>query len=377
MPWNKTYDQTRIKEILQRAIASERIAGGYLFSGEIGFGTEAVALEFAKIVNCPDPIISGGKIEVSESFDKKYEHNILSHPNIELIVPMPTGKKAAGAKSDSPMDSLSKDQIAEIQSEYEKKSRDYYHEIILDKANKIRISQIRELKKKLKLTQSVSGHRIIIISNAHLMGAEASNALLKTLEEPNPNTTLILTTNNYEALLPTIISRTQHIKFPKISDSEMKRYLNENNIPSENPELSVKLARGSVSNLQKINSSDTEKLQENAIMMIRTALKKRYRIELTDSIAEIVAKKDKNILRDYINFYISWFSDISKISFGTRISGNENYIKVTEKFSTNFGNKDLSSAIKMCIESFQMIDQNVNPTLILLSLFIKLRKVFL
>jgi len=296
--------------------------------------------------------------------------------NPELIVPMPTGKNA-GPKTDSPMDSLSKDQIAEIQSEYEKKSRDYYHEIILDKANKIRISQIRELKKKLKLSQSVSGRRVIIISQAHLMGQEASNALLKTLEEPNQKTTLILTTNNYEALLPTIISRTQHIKFPPISDSEIRRCLLENNISSENPELAVKLARGSVSNLQKVNSAEAEDLQENAIQMMRTALKKRYRIDLTNSITEIVSKKDKNIIREYLTFYANWFSDILKFNSGVNINGSDNYLKITEKFSLNFGNKDLHLAVKYCQEAFQTIDQNVNPNLIFISLFIKLRKVFL
>ncbi len=376
MSWNKIYGQARIKEILQRTITGGRVAGAYLFSGEIAHGTEAMALEFAKILNCPDPIISGDKIEVSEEFDKKYEHNILQHPNIELIVPMPTGKNP-GVKSDAPMNSLSPDQIMEIQTQYEKKSKDYYHEIILDKANKIRISQIRELKKQLKLTQAVSGHRVIIISNAHLMGSQASNALLKTLEEPKPSTTLILTSNNYKALLPTIISRTQHIKFAKIPDSEIIRYFQDNHVSTEGLDLSVKLARGSVPDIQKIESSNVAEFQDNAISMMRSTLKKRYRIELTEAIAKITSKKDKKILRDYIRFYITWFSDISKVTSSFQVNGSKNYLRVTEKFSVNFGDKDLAQAIKHCLASYDMIDRNVNPSLILISLFIKLRKVFL
>lgn len=79
--------------------------------------------------------------------------------------------------------------------------------------NTITIEQIRELQNfiKLKTTGTARIRRAILIENAHLMGIEAQNALLKTLEEPPHDTVLILTANADARLKPTIYSRVQKL----------------------------------------------------------------------------------------------------------------------------------------------------------------------
>lgn len=80
-------------------------------------------------------------------------------------------------------------------------------------ANTITIEQIRELQNfiKLKTTGTNTIRRVILIENAHLMGIEAQNALLKTLEEPPQDTVLMLTAQADARLKPTIYSRVQKI----------------------------------------------------------------------------------------------------------------------------------------------------------------------
>ncbi len=88
-----------------------------------------------------------------------------------------------------------------------------------EKGKEIKIDQIREAINFLKL-KSEKG-KVIIIENAENMNLEASNALLKTLEEPPANTLIILTTSNQNKLLPTIISRTKKIRFKPLSKKDV------------------------------------------------------------------------------------------------------------------------------------------------------------
>jgi replication-associated recombination protein RarA len=87
----------------------------------------------------------------------------------------------------------------------------YIKTIQAGKEKSISIEKIRELEQFLSRKVPGDGKRIVLIHDAHLMGAEAQNALLKTLEEPPANTTLLLTVAHEQALLPTIRSRAQAV----------------------------------------------------------------------------------------------------------------------------------------------------------------------
>ena len=78
--------------------------------------------------------------------------------------------------------------------------------------NEIRVANIRELIRRVNLTASVGENKLAIIRDADKLNIEASNSLLKTLEEPPKSLTIVLLSNNLK-LLPTIISRCQVVKF--------------------------------------------------------------------------------------------------------------------------------------------------------------------
>lgn len=98
----------------------------------------------------------------------------------------------------------------------------YYLELSGNEDN-ITIEAIRALKNfmQLKTTGENAVRRIAIIENAERMTTEAQNALLKVLEEPPEDSVLILTTTNKQALLPTIISRMQHIAVRKPAENDV------------------------------------------------------------------------------------------------------------------------------------------------------------
>jgi len=95
----------------------------------------------------------------------------------------------------------------------------------------ITIDQIRRAKKHLSLSSYNSIYKFAIINGAEAMNTDAANALLKTLEEPQGNTVLILTTTKPDFLPDTIISRLQNVRFGAVSlDKISEKFLNKEHI---------------------------------------------------------------------------------------------------------------------------------------------------
>ncbi|MDH3520471.1 MAG: hypothetical protein OEM49_08450 [Myxococcales bacterium] len=85
---------------------------------------------------------------------------------------------------------------------------------------RVRIGQIRALQQALRLRSSEGGRRAVVVADAERMNQEAQNALLRLLEEPPPQTTLVLATATSAGLLATVRSRCQRVAFrpPRASD---------------------------------------------------------------------------------------------------------------------------------------------------------------
>lgn len=94
----------------------------------------------------------------------------------------------------------------------------------------IKIAQIRDLVWKLSLRPYSATFKAALVDDAHLMNAEAQNALLKTLEEPKGSAFIFLVTDRPEYLLPTIVSRVQTVKFYPLSDGSIKDFLKDKGI---------------------------------------------------------------------------------------------------------------------------------------------------
>lgn len=112
---------------------------------------------------------------------------------------------------------------------------------------KISIKDIRNLKEET-ITKPLEGsNRVFIIDNADSMNQYAQNALLKTLEEPNPGNIIILISSNPNALLPTIKSRCQELQFHDLNQSEKELLLSKYNIGLD--EIDLTQTPGKIINL--------------------------------------------------------------------------------------------------------------------------------
>jgi DNA polymerase III subunit gamma/tau len=80
---------------------------------------------------------------------------------------------------------------------------------------------VRDLRERILLAPILGHHKVVILDEAHMMSKSAFNALLKTLEEPPPHVIFIFATTEPERMPPTILSRTQHFRFRRLSEAEI------------------------------------------------------------------------------------------------------------------------------------------------------------
>ena len=86
----------------------------------------------------------------------------------------------------------------------------------------------------LSMSSSISRNKVVILFNAETMNPQSQAAILKTLEEPSPNSYIIFTTNRPKSLFETIYSRCQVINIPNLTESSLNDWLNKNGISDLN-----------------------------------------------------------------------------------------------------------------------------------------------
>jgi DNA polymerase-3 subunit delta' len=138
-------------------------------------------------------------------------------------------------------------------------------------ARDITVKQIRDLGEFMGMTSALSPWRVAVIDSMDEMNKEASNALLKMLEEPPPNTVFFLVSHAPGRLLPTIRSRCRRLQFHPLGDDAMASVLAEQ-LPDTNSaerERFASMADGSVGRALAFASLELRPLEEEALQILR------------------------------------------------------------------------------------------------------------
>jgi len=374
MSWKNIISHERSKKILQKSILENKVAGAYLFWGIEGIGKSAVAIEFAKTLNCQNPIINENSISACDNCRSCKQFANLTHPNLHLIFSLPPAKNAEN--TDNTISKLSDEQIELIREQLLAKSQNIYHKISIPNATQIKINAIRELKRNLTMTSNILGWRVALIFNAEEMTTEAANAFLKTLEEPHERTTIILISSKKEMLLQTIVSRCQQVYFEPIPDAIIENYLIEKyNISQAEAKIIANFAQGSINTAREFLDSNISEYRDNIVEILRISLKNTYRIELSEKIEELINTKNKQFLENSLRLLQNWFRDCF-VLLTTRSKEriiNLDLLDRIIKFAELFPNADYLKIINEIEHSIYLIRRNVNLQLIVFSLFLKIR----
>ena len=173
--------QENPSEVLRRSFEGGRIAQTYLFAGKESVGRMTVAKAFAALLQCKNPVKdSNGNLDSCGACDDCKRILNDSHPDVRYITP---------------------------------------------NGNEIKIDQVRELQNMAVLKPSMGAWQIFIIDPAEKLNLSSSNALLKTLEEAPAHSLFVLLASDTGAVLPTILSRSEIVRFNSPSHQQVREIL--------------------------------------------------------------------------------------------------------------------------------------------------------
>lgn len=233
-PCRKIIGQPRACAQLQALIEADCLPS-LLFAGPPGVGKRTAALQLARTANCEAPADRPcGKCRSCRTIAK------LNHPDVRAIFPARLSRKSDSAdeqESDGIINTVLESSPAYALEERQPR---------VNPQLTISIKLVRWLRREMTRPPFTARRRFFVILNAHQMLAEASNAFLKILEEPQRQTTIILTTDRPNVLLPTVRSRCRLVKFANIPDPELTDWLIQHRqVEAETARLAAAMAEGS------------------------------------------------------------------------------------------------------------------------------------
>jgi len=151
----------------------------------------------------------------------------------------------------------------------------------------IRVSDVRKLKAFFSLSVADGGRRVVIVDAADEMNTNAANALLKVLEEPPANTTLLLIAHQPSALLPTIRSRCRVLRCDPLGADHMAAALAQAGITSDQTQALSALAGGSVGTAIRLETQDGVALYSALVSILGQipSIDRQVALKLADSVS--------------------------------------------------------------------------------------------
>ena len=168
----------------------------------------------------------------------------------------------------------------------------------------IKVDDIRELSKKLGMTSQYGGYQVAVIVDAHNMNINASNSLLKTLEEPPQNTLLILVSSSPQQLPITLRSRCQAITFSTPEASLALEWLKQEGFPCA--EESLNFAHGAPLLAKHLQHSERFEHNKTLITVLLNVANHQSAIDQ----AELLHKLPLSYL---LNGLIDWVQDLIRL----------------------------------------------------------------
>jgi DNA polymerase-3 subunit delta' len=231
----------------------------------------------------------------------------------------------------------------------------------------IRIAQIRTLLQALTLKPNEADRRVVILSDAQSMNPEAGNALLKVLEEPPDRTLLVLTARQTFDMLPTIVSRCQHIRFSPLGTADIKQLLTASGgIEPEATEAVAILSGGSFTRAQKLIDS---RWLDRRDWIIQTLGSQMADSETPDIRAwltwsEILAKK-KELIEESLEIIKMWLRDIMVYRTDPQRVLNQDRLKALSTIAKQVNPSQLLQQIDAVDRALAGLRSNTNARLTL------------
>ncbi len=360
--WQGIYNQDIVKSILSRLIESGRVPHAFLFYGTEGVGKDFMALRFAQLLN----ISNSG--DDAKNICRQIER--LTEPYVKFIFPLPRGKNETDESA--PLEKLTPDDLEKVREEVDKRIVNPYHRIKIPKANNIKISSIRDIKKFASLSFSDVGYRVIIISDAHLMNEEAQNALLKNLEEPPEGLIFILTTPLPNLLRETIRSRCWSVHFQPLLSEDITSILIEHfDTDSVSAKAVAPFCGGSITSAVLLLEHNFDALLEKTIHILRFSFGRKYHSALQE-FSSVLSEGSTESVQLIIQMITTWFNDLQRFKIGLADPYFKDYPDTLQKFNDKFPDMKLTDVIIKLDQLSVSLNGNANLSTVVLNIIAQL-----
>ena len=324
MPFDDIVGNARVKNILRKSLLRGRLPGSLLFYGPKGVGKSEMALIFAKALNC---------LQKEDDSCERCSLCVAVNKNI-------------------------------------------FPDVIRINAEKdiIKIDQIRLIRKAAYLKPMTGKKRVFIIEEAEKMNDEASNSLLKVLEEPPMFSHIILTTDNFFSILPTIRSRCQTLKFAPVSRSDIRNALIEKGIEEGRAKTISLLVRGSLKQALDFDWDEAEDMRKNAFNMFSSFVKGGKTANIFKKYSRMQKKSFEENFNPALEMISSFCRDVIVMKLGgsDRFLINLDYKNKLSKLEKIMGLKETIDFLEVIEESLHLFKRNAHRKAVMNSMTINL-----
>ena len=304
-------------DMLKKHIVHGTTRHAYLFAGPPGLGRRALALRFAQALNCEEP--SGPGIPCGECRNCK-QIAAMQHPDLTVI--------QADAEGGT-----------------------------------MKVDQIREARRLLTLKPYAANYRVALFLRFHEANDSAANALLKTLEEAPSYAVLILTADNPEQLLPTIVSRCEVLRLRPLQIEAVQKALEEKGFESSQSKLIAHISGGRFGYAHRLLESESLLAEREERLNDLQSLISASRVEKFSYADKL--SKDKDSMRRVILLWLSYWRDVMLRTAQAKsplVNADRNL-----EIEDIAHRMDLSSARRIVHQlegTLEKMEKNVNPRLL-------------
>jgi DNA polymerase-3 subunit delta' len=371
------YGHEEIRAKLRSALRAGNLPQSLLIHGPGGVGKERLALWLAQLLFCETPAADGeacGRCQACRFVER------LEHPDLHWFFPLPRPDAATPEKL---REKLEESRGAELAA----RRADPFHIPQFDKAPAYFMGMIQNLQRFASVRPAMGNRKVFVVGDAEAMvpqesSPEAANAFLKLLEEPPADTTLILTSSNPGALLPTIRSRVLPVRVLRLPQGEVAAFLErEKGMKHAEAEALAGQSEGAIGRALRLlpSSGGAGVLQRQRdmarnLLAAATAQGAAERFAAANAVAPAGARGEFSA---GLQALALWLRDLMVVA-----GGAPDQVAYTDDtaFLTSIAKKaqvrpqSVTSAILRVQEAQEMAAGNVNPQLILADLLRGLRE---
>jgi len=370
MQFQQIIGSESIKQKLVNEVKNERVSHANMFIGPEGSGKLQMAIGLAQFMLCENP----GENDSCGVCASCKQCSSLTHPDVHFAFPVVLSKTDKIESSDDRRtewnDLLLKKKYFNLE-QWQTELGELGKKAIIGK------EESSHILKKLSLKSFSGRHKFMIIWLPEKMNATSANKLLKLLEEPPEETYFFLVSDNTDAILPTITSRTQFVRIPAIDGTLIEKYLVDHYGTDEGVARSITgFSQGNLNEAIHLVEGDVDHrlFFDLFVKMMRAAYTANPMdlMSVSEDITTLERERQKNFLR--YSMHIFRESLILNYLKGKLIHLKEEEIAFLNKFAPFINNKNITQLIEEFNSAFYQLDRNANPKILFSDLVIKLTK---